>query len=273
MNLTLTVNDQRFRVNLSSPVSIAIPLQFNGEQPNHFGADKAKATALVDGDFIGDTKQGGSCNVKTMTLVPHCNGTHTESVSHIVNDEIDIGNLNSALYPATIISVEPVNAESCDDIYRPNKNASDKVITRAMLESHLDTINNHWLDALIIRTQPNYKEKLQQTYDSHAEPAYFTCDAIEYLIEKRVQHLLVDIPSIDKMYDEGLLTNHHIFWNVPEGTHHTTDETQTEKTITEMIYVPNHLIDGHYLLNLQIPAFQSDAAPSRPIVYSLETIK
>ena len=39
-----------------------------------------------------------------------------------------------------------------------------------------------------------------------------------------------------------------------------------------MIYVPDCISDGSYLLNLQIPAFLSDAAPSRPILYALNEI-
>ena len=39
-----------------------------------------------------------------------------------------------------------------------------------------------------------------------------------------------------------------------------------------MIYVDDKIKDGHYLLNLQIPSFVSDAAPSRPIIYKLNDI-
>jgi hypothetical protein len=40
-------------------------------------------------------------------------------------------------------------------------------------------------------------------------------------------------------------------------------------SITELIVVPEMLQDGLYLLNLQFAPIESDAAPSRPIVYSL----
>ena len=33
-----------------------------------------------------------------------------------------------------------------------------------------------------------------------------------------------------------------------------------------MIYVPNEIEDGEYLLNLQIAPFESDCAPSRPLL-------
>ena len=40
-------------------------------------------------------------------------------------------------------------------------------------------------------------------------------------------------------------------------------------TITEMVYVEDSVADGLYCLNLQVPAFELDAAPSRPILYPL----
>ena len=39
-----------------------------------------------------------------------------------------------------------------------------------------------------------------------------------------------------------------------------------------MIFVPNEVKDGRYLLNLQVPAFVSDAAPSRPILYKINEL-
>jgi len=75
-----------------------------------------------------------------------------------------------------------------------------------------------------------------------------------------VKHLLVDIPSVDKEIDGGTLAFHHAFWNVPE-------QPITNRTITELIYVPNEVEDGHYILELQVSNFDNDAAPSRPLLY------
>jgi hypothetical protein len=36
-----------------------------------------------------------------------------------------------------------------------------------------------------------------------------------------------------------------------------------------MIFVPNEIKDGLYLLNLQIPSMNLDAAPSKPVLYQL----
>jgi arylformamidase len=36
-----------------------------------------------------------------------------------------------------------------------------------------------------------------------------------------------------------------------------------------MIYVPNSIFDGTYLLNIQIASFENDASPSKPVLYML----
>jgi hypothetical protein len=44
-------------------------------------------------------------------------------------------------------------------------------------------------------------------------------------------------------------------------------DARLEATITEMIYVPDNVADGSYLLNLQIAS--NDASPSKPVLYSV----
>ncbi|MBC8144638.1 MAG: cyclase family protein, partial [bacterium] len=41
------------------------------------------------------------------------------------------------------------------------------------------------------------------------------------------------------------------------------------RTITEMAFVPDAAADGSYVLNLQIPSFMLDAAPSRPLLFRI----
>jgi hypothetical protein len=36
-----------------------------------------------------------------------------------------------------------------------------------------------------------------------------------------------------------------------------------------LIYVPNEILDGSYVLNLQVSNFANDAAPSRPMLFDL----
>ena len=88
---------------------------------------------------------------------------------------------------------------------------------------------------------------------------------MQYIVDLEVEHLLVDLPSVDRLYDDGLLSAHNIFWSTKDKE---LNNNVRHKTITEMIFVDDNIVDGSYLLNLQIAPFQSDAAPSRPVIYT-----
>ena len=93
-------------------------------------------------------------------------------------------------------------------------------------------------------------------------------DAAIFIRESGIQHLLIDLPSVDKEQDEGNLLAHKAFWNVKNVNHLNTD-ARRNATITEMIYVPDEVTDGNYLLNLQIVSFENDASPSKPVLYKI----
>jgi len=255
----------RFIETLGEPVDISIPLRFNGAQPNAFGVEPATSWACEYGDLVGDTRRGGSCNFERVTLIPHCNGTHTECVGHISHERISVRDcLTDFIFRAAVVTVEPVPAEKCGETYSVEFEKDDLVITRKLLESVVrDT------DALIIRTLPNELSKLSRVYRDEVTP-YFTNDAIRLLIERNVKHLLVDLPSIDRLYDKGTLSNHRVFWQVEPGVFDVNKGTRLNSTITELIFVPNEIDDGEYLLNLQIAPFESDAAPSRPLLFKIK---
>ena len=97
---------------------------------------------------------------------------------------------------------------------------------------------------------------------SNTNPPFIEANAVEFLVKNGVEHLLIDTPSIDKEKDDGKLLAHHAFWEYPENT-------QIHRTISELVFVPNHVKDGVYLLNIQIASFESDASPSKPILYEI----
>lgn len=230
---------------------LSIPLDFRGPQPNAFGVDIAIATPL------GDTREGSSVNFEQYTFIPHCNGTHTECVGHITHERISVRDcLKDVVVPAFLVSVEP---ELLDD---------DLVITRAKLEdsyltSALQLCNNL---ALIVRSLPNDESKLTLEYGEGNIPPYFSIDAIEWMLDHGVKHLVVDLPSIDRIFDNGKLLNHRRFWNVEPGRFEVGAESRIESTITELAYIPNEVADGRYMLNLQIAPFDADCAPARPLL-------
>ena len=275
MKISVDHHRRRYKCDPTQSTSVAITLDFDGPQPNHFGTEKAKQEVLKLGTFVGDTAKGGSCNVNTLTMIPHCNGTHTETVSHIVNEDIWVSHCSIApLMVAMLCSVQPKSVSQLSDAekkesYRPVLNDEDQVVTRAMLlhslnAEKLDLIRPH---ALLVRTLPNDAAKTSRAYGEKFSPAFFTIEAMRMINETNVRHLLVDLPSVDRMYDDGLLTNHHLFWNVKEQEHRMDSDSHQDKTITEMIFVDNEVSDGVYLLSLQVPALASDAAPSRPVLF------
>ena len=87
-------------------------------------------------------------------------------------------------------------------------------------------------------------------------------EAANFLRELGVDHLLIDLPSVDKEKDEGKLLAHKAFWDYPKNT-------RFNATITEFIYVNNRIKDGSYILNLQTASFVNDATPSRPVLYKI----
>jgi len=87
-------------------------------------------------------------------------------------------------------------------------------------------------------------------------------EAAIYLREKEVEHLLIDLPSVDKEKDDGALVAHNAFWNAKR-------DLRLKATITEFIYVRNAIEDGTYFLNLQVAPFENDASPSRPVLYRI----
>ncbi len=267
---------ERYEILFDQARSIAIRLDFDGDQPNHFGAPAASRQALKLGGFIGDTQSGGSCNVDQVALVPHCNGTHTETVGHIVNDRVAIADVAPLrLLPTLLVSVRTERGDQTDESYRPALRADDCVITADALKA---AIQNNLvkspvaISALVIRTLPNDHAKLTAQYVGEIPPPFLTTAALQLMVQSGIEHLLVDVPSIDRMYDDGLLSNHHLFWNVADRARSVTASTRVGATITEMVFVADELRDGFYLLDLQVAPFLTDAAPSRPTLIPLRLV-
>ena len=108
---------------------------------------------------------------------------------------------------------------------------------------------------------PNSDTKKSKKY-SNTNWAYLLEEAAAYIKEVGIKHLLIDLPSVDKEKDEGKLLAHKAFWNYPLAP-------RLDATITEFIYVPSSILDGSYILNLQIASFENDATPSKPILYKV----
>jgi len=266
MKACLEIEGKNLEVDFAKGQDISISLFFNGSQPNTYNVEKAISKPYSDGQFIGDTRKGGPCNFETYSITPHCNGTHTECIGHITNERVSILNsLKEEMLLSTLITVFPENSK---ENYKPPLNSEDLVITKEQLEEKLKNTNSNYLEALVIRTLPNTNDKKERDYTQNPS-AFFSIESMNYIVSLGVRHLLVDTPSVDRLLDEGILSAHNIFWETKEKA---LNINAKYKTITEMIFVPNEIKDGRYVLNLQLAPFSADAAPSRPILYKINEL-
>ncbi|WP_286760380.1 cyclase family protein [Salegentibacter sp. UBA1130] len=245
MKASIELNRKTYETDLSKPIDISIGLRGDAKNPVAWYLDAPKINPVKDGDFIGKVSEGASVNFNNIQFNPHAHGTHTECVGHISREFYSVNQtLKTFFFLSKLISVEP------------ETRGEDKVISEAILR---EKIQPNETEALIIRTLPNFREKQTKKY-SHTNWPYLSEEAAVYLRNSGVKHLLIDLPSVDKEKDDGKLLAHKAFWNYPKNT-------RFDATITELVYVPNSIEDGDYLLNLQIASFENDASPSKPVLY------
>lgn len=254
MNLSTIIHHQEksWTADLSQPLDISIPLWEGPDAVNCFWAPPMETEPVVAGDFIGSTQRGGPVNFLNVRLNPHGNGTHTECVGHISKEKFTINQcLTRFHFLAKLATLYPTRQAN-----------GDRVILREQVEEALSPGET---EAFILRTMPNDERKLHTNY-SGSNPPYLDYRATEFLVECGIQHLLLDLPSVDREEDGGQLLSHRAFWCYP-------DKIRRACTITELIFVPNQIKDGLYLLNLQIASFEIDASPSKPVLFSLTELK
>ena len=267
----------RWAADLARALPISIPLRFDGPQPNAFGLPEARAEVVLGDGFTGDTRRGGSVNCHNLRLNAHGNGTHTECVGHVVDDHIAVRDVVHQLLIVTrLVSVAPTELRSSGEHYADVAEGDDRVVTRRALQralsGHSPQVPEHSarFAALVIRTLPNDPEKRWRRYGG-SNPPYMTIDAVRYVRDLGIEHLLLDLPSVDRERDAGHLCGHREFWGLPPRGCATVGDV-SRRTITEFVYAPDDVSDGWYLLSLQIPDFVSESAPSRPVLYAVSGV-
>ncbi len=248
MIATIKHNSRNYKIDLSKPLDISIALQGGEKNVNAWYLDPPKIEPHRQDGFVGKVTEGASTNFNDIWFNPHSHVTHTECLGHITEGFHSINQkLKKFLFLAEVITVAP------------EQQGDDFVISEKQLKYAL---GNKKRDAVVIRTLPNLGDKRSQTY-SDTNPPYLLEEAAKFLVKKGVDHLLIDLPSVDRERDDGKLLAHHAFWNI-EG------KPRQKATITELIYVPNAVEDGTYFLDLQVAPFENDASPSRPVLYKIE---
>lgn len=244
---------QNFHIDLSQPIDISIPLSNSDQNPIAWYIEKPQIEPVRFGDWVGKVSEGSSTNFNNIFFNPHGHGTHTECLGHITKEFYSINQcLKQFFFTAELISIAP---EMMNE---------DFVITKNQIEKALHCKNP---EAIVIRTLPNKENKKSMNY-SNTNPPYLAEDAAVLIRESGIQHLLIDLPSVDREEDEGKLVAHKAFWNVKD-VNKLNDDARLNCTITEMIFVADEVQDGSYILNIQIASFENDASPSKPILYKI----
>lgn len=245
MKATFKIDDRMVTVDLSNPLDISITLEASKNNPLAWYLDIPKIEPVKTDNWVGKVSEGASVNFNNISFNPHAHGTHTECIGHITPEFHSVNEvLKNFFFITEVISVVPENS------------GEDRVISGNQIKNLLDGKHP---EALVIRTLPNMESKKVQDYSNSNWP-YLTQEAATFIREIGVQHLLIDLPSVDKEKDDGKLLAHKAFWGYPQSP-------RLNATITELIYVPDHIEDGRYLLNLQIAPFHNDASPSKPVLY------
>lgn len=248
MITTIKWGKEKFEIDLDRPLDISIPLTAGGENGvNAWGIPRAIISPHTEGDYTGAVSEGASVNFNNIHFNPHSHLTHTECVGHITKEIQSVNKLlKSFFFVAKVVTIAP------------EKYQDDFVISRKQLQYALE---DEEFEALVIRTLPNTPNKKTKDY-TDSNPPYLLEETALLLAERQIDHLLIDLPSVDKEDDFGALLAHRAFWDL-EGT------VRSGATITEMIYVDNSIEDGMYILNLQTAPIENDAVPSRPVLFKI----
>lgn len=246
MNATVHYNGNDYTINLKDPMDISLSLSPEAGHVLAWYLSPLTIEPVRMGDWVGEVKSGASVNFRNIFFNPHGHGTHTETVGHISAEDVSVNkHFHDFFCFASLVTVTPEQKDG------------DAVITLDALKN----ANAHPVEAIIIRTLPNGSDKCAKNY-SNTNPPYLDAAAAAWLREMGVRHLLIDLPSVDREQDGGALAAHHAFWNYP-------NQTRLDATITELVYVPDHITDGLYFMNLQTAPFENDASPSRPLLFHL----
>ncbi|MFK8057503.1 MAG: cyclase family protein [Saprospiraceae bacterium] len=246
MQVNLSWEGVSYQADLSAPISIALPLKPDASSTRAWNAPSVRLEPVEAGDWVGSVKQGAPVNFMNLRINPHGNGTHTETLGHIVSDWEE----------NTILSLLP-NVPFLSTLHTVPTNElanGDLVVDFTSLRQ-----NPPRTPGVILRV---LGEKAQDIDFSNQNPPYFNATDLSWLAAQGVQHLITDLPSVDREIDGGALAGHHAWWCLP-------DTPRREATITELAKLNQPLADGLYLVGLHALPLAADASPSHPLIYPL----
>ncbi len=252
MIATIQYKNSNYSVQMNKGIDLSIPMKAEEESVKAWYVDPIKIDPVIGEGFVGEVKQGGSVNFKNIFFNPHGHGTHTECLGHITEEFHSVNELITNFWHlALVISVQPEINDKGEELIQ-TIHIQDQVL------AHPEC------NAIIFRTIPNPESKKTKNYTA-TNPPFISERCAQFICDQGIEHLLIDLPSVDPEVDGGKLLAHRAFWNF-------SGERRLHASITELIYVPDHVKDGVYFLHLSFAAFHNDASPSKPIIYPTVTI-
>src|SRR4051812_11642383 len=174
MQAELSYGGEKIRAALDRGVSLAISGEVGATGPRHFGVGAPESRPFAVGSFSGSVATGASANCSTLTLTPHCQMTHTETVAHLTREAGDAWRVvPRGLLPAVVVSVVPEPASESNETTEPEPWANDTLITQRRLRAAWPMGRMVDPVAAIIRTLPNDAAKRTRDY-SKLVPPYLT---------------------------------------------------------------------------------------------------
>ncbi len=221
-------------------------------------------------ETIVSVADGARCNSYSFRgFAPHIHGTHAETRQHLLlNPKPVVQQLKGLTFVARLITADPLRARGLNLSLVPTDD--DRVITREQVEQCLagDSVTP---EVLIIRT-PHFPNKRNFQYGG-TNPPYPHHEVAQLLVERGVQHVVLDCPSADR--EQGELFFHRTFWQDPvtasSGAQiaelsHVPSNPRDGSLIVELAFIPDEVADGWYLLYLCPIGMPGDAAPIRPLI-------
>lgn len=247
MKIDITFGGTSYHVDLNKPIAdLSMPVS---DQARAWYIDAPTFQPVVLGDWKGSVELGGSVNFFNVQFNPHAHGTNTETAGHITTERHSIHKHFRDPFTLCLMLIPEVKDGM---VPFSNFEKSWKEAEKAG--------GTKGIKSVIFKTDCGDAPKTRN-YSNTDWP--FLDERIgQFLREQGIDHLIVDQPSVDREEDSGALACHHAFWGpTPEKTLH--------RTITELAHIPDHVVTGNYLLNLQVAPLENDAAPSRPLLYEL----
>ncbi len=285
MKTLFTLADHLHPIDLNHPTA-DLSLAVDGTARAWY-IDGPRFTPVVLGDWVGSVAQGGSVNFFDVHFNPHAHGTHTETAGHITRERHSINeHFHEPITWAALLRIAPKDGKVTFEDF---KLAWDALPEEAMDDLKSVIISSETFSTLARGTsepparfvqsegghasaapskeqlpsndgRPNEVQSPKNRLYSSTDWPYLEPEIGEWLYKAGIVHLLVDQPSVDREEDGGALACHRAFWG-PEP------ERQLHRTISELLFVPEELPTGIYLLHLQVAPIENDAAPSRPLVF------